>query len=102
MVALTHSIIKVMVLEKKVTPQTDKIVKSEAEWRSQLTAEEYAVARQAEPNDLLRVCIGMKHALVLICASVVTASYLMLKLSLMQAAVGLVFMRHSHGSFGYT
>lgn len=36
-----------MVLEKKVTAQSDKIVKSDAEWQSQLTAEEYAVARQA-------------------------------------------------------
>ncbi|MEE6247053.1 MAG: peptide-methionine (R)-S-oxide reductase, partial [Pseudomonadota bacterium] len=30
-----------------MTAQSDKIVKSDAEWQSQLSAEEYAVARQA-------------------------------------------------------
>ena len=36
-----------MVLENKVTVELEKIVKTDAEWQAQLSAEEYAVARQA-------------------------------------------------------
>ncbi len=46
-VARAHGTLKVIVLEKIVTEQMDKVVKTEAEWQSQLSAEEYAVARQA-------------------------------------------------------
>jgi peptide-methionine (R)-S-oxide reductase len=44
---LALSILKVVVSEKKVELEQNKIVKTDAEWQAQLSVEEYAVARQA-------------------------------------------------------
>ena len=46
-------------MSEKMTEQlTDKIKKTEAEWRQQLTPEQYQVARAAAPNPLSPVSTG--------------------------------------------
>ena len=76
-----------------MTAQSDKIVKSDAEWQSQLTAEEYAVALKAGTERPFTGMYWDETRPAPIYASAVTASCLMLKPNLTQAADGRVFMR---------
>ena len=71
----------------------EKIVKTEEEWKAQLTEEEYLIARQAGTERPLRVSTGTQKLLEHTGVNVATRLYLTPIQNLMRGAAGRVSLR---------